>query len=309
MSANIGPINAAVPTPLTMAKELDTKSTRRLCEHCRQIGLDGIFILGSMGEGRLLSEKARQNMVAAVQEELAGHLTVFASASDATAEGMRVRALQNASMGVDYVILTLPEDGTAADGIRHICKIADTCSVACGYYEVPSVTGKALTFNQLQQLLAHPNIKVFKDSSNNALIAQAITDRHLRPEGVALLDGVEFHTTYSAGLGYDGILHGGGALTARRIRRIWQLMQAGNIDEAMTLDRKNSLFLASIYDRLATSYRATIGQKYALTILGVFAHDTVLLEQELDPAARSNIAAVIRRDYDELFAHVGAEAG
>ena len=301
MPPRIGPINAALPTPLLPDQRLDETSARRLFAHCRRINLDGVFVLGSMGEGSLLTDRARERLVAIAHEELSGKITVLAGASDSSAVRMHERAVRYGALGADYVIFTIPLNVSIDRGIDELHKIASASMLPCGYYEVPAVTGRALSFSQLQRLVAHPNIHVFKDSSNNALHAQGIAAGLLRSANVTILDGVEFRTAFSASLGYDGVLHGGGAMTARRVRRIWELALVGNYREAIELDRINSLFLAAVYDRFLTSARATIGQKSVLKLLQVCDHETVILDQTLDGEARTRIEAALKSHHDELF--------
>ena len=59
MELRIGPINAATPTPLLNDGGFDHAGTVRLCRRWSDIGLDGVLILGSMGEGILLPEEVR----------------------------------------------------------------------------------------------------------------------------------------------------------------------------------------------------------------------------------------------------------
>jgi dihydrodipicolinate synthase/N-acetylneuraminate lyase len=129
-----------------------------------------------------------------------------------------------------------------------------------------------------------------KDSTANPLTAYGITSRDLRPDGVALLDGCEYRTAFSQAIGYDGVLHGGGVLTGRRVREIWQLAAAGRLREAIELDRENSLFLAGVYNRFSRPLQNTVGQKYALHLLGVLDRAVVELEQSLDENSRQRIA-------------------
>ena len=118
--------------------------------------------------------------------------------------------------------------------------------------------------------------------------------------GVALLDGVEYRTAFSRALGYGGVLHGGGALTGRRVRAIWDSAGAGNLAAALALDRQNALFLAGVYTRFSRPLQNTIRQKYALKLLGVLDHETTLVEQHLDEGSKSRIAAIVESHRDWL---------
>ncbi|HUS08668.1 MAG TPA: dihydrodipicolinate synthase family protein [Bryobacteraceae bacterium] len=292
----IGPINAATPTPLGANGIFDEQSARRLCRRWIDLKLDGVFVLGSMGEGALLSDATRRAFLGTALEVCAGRLTIFAGAADLSYSRMRERALEYAAMGAPCIVLCAPPEvspGRAADDVR---RTADACPVPCAYYEVPDRTGIALTLNEILSVLAHPNIVALKDSTANPLISQGIAAEGLRPTGVTLLDGCEYRTAFSQALGYDGVLHGGGVLTGRRVRAIWDLARSGKLREAIALDRENSLFLASVYNRFSRPLQNTIGQKYALKLLGVLEQANVEVEQSLDDASRRRIAQALDAD-------------
>jgi dihydrodipicolinate synthase/N-acetylneuraminate lyase len=257
------------------------------------LGLDGVLLLGSMGEGPLLPESVRCAFVEIALAEVGERLTIFVSAADVSRERMRERALQYAGMGAHCVVLCLPPRVSLAKAMADVKTVADVCPVPCAYYEVPANTGIALTLHDLLDILKHGNIKVIKDSSENALIAQSLTSKEHRPKGIAILDGCEYRTAYSAALNYDGVLHGGGVLTGRWARDIWNKMKQGQVTEAFAQDREKALFLAAVYNRFARQLQNTMGQKYALKLLGVMDHETVVVDQTLDDASRRRIEAAI----------------
>jgi len=289
----IGPINAATPSPLTGDGSFDRESARRLCRRWRELGLNGVLIHGRTGAGLLLPESGRMDFVETALEEAGGNLTIFVSAADQTREPMRERALRYARMGPPCVVLCLTPGVPAQQAINNVKRVADACPVPCAYYEVPANTGIARSLDELRDLMSHPNICAIKDSSNNALPAQALTAPGYRFGGVKLLDGVEYRAAFSAALGYDGVIHGGGVLTGRRVCRIWESVQSGQFDEAMQLDRENSLCPGVIYSRLSSPLQNIVAQKYALTLLGVFATEGVLTDQRMDDEARNRVARAL----------------
>lgn len=296
MSFRIGPINAATPTPLLTDGSLDLASGKKLCRRWLDIGLDGVLILGSMGEGLLLSEEARTAFVELALEQAGDCLSIFASAADRCGDHMYHRALRYAAMGAHAIVLCAPVGTTAEEAVDQVLRVCDACPAACVYYEVPVVTGVTLNAEQISKILAHPNIHGFKDSTNNPLLTQYLTAPSQRKGGVKLLDGVEYRSSFSAALGYDGVIHGGGVITGRRVRCIWSKTQYGLTAEAQELDRANSLFLGSLYNRLAGPVQNIAGQKHALKLMGLFDHDRVLVDQVLDDASRQRIANVLEEN-------------
>ncbi len=292
MTRTIGPVNAAVPTPLTERGDLDRRAVRSLCQRCLDVALDGVFVIGSMGEGSSLPESVRDAFVALVLEELGERMTVFASAADSSRARMLERAKRYAAMGAHYVVLCLP-GSVAAAGVRDVLAVAEACPSPCGYYESPANTHSPLVLDEMLTIGAHENIYVIKDSSNSALIAQGITASGYRLPHVKVLDGVEYRTAQSAMLGYDGVLHGGGALTGRWIRSIWDAVMRGDLDQAVAMDRAKALFLASVYNRFSRPLQNVIGQKYALKLLGVFNSECVAMNQYLNDDDRRRISEAV----------------
>lgn len=292
----VGPINAATPTPLTPEGRLDHSSARRLARRWRDVGLDGVMILGSMGEGLRLCDKVRDAFVELATAEAGDKLIIFATAADVSRERMRERAIRYAAMGAHYIVLSLPPAMPARKAIHEVKAVADSCPIPCCYYEAPENTGTALVLEEIVEIVAHPNIRLMKDSSGNSLLAQAITSPAGRINGAQFFDGTEYRAAYSFALGYDGVLHGGGVLTGRLVREIWRRAVAGRMQEAMDLDRRNAIFLGGVYNRFSRPLQNVAGQKYALKLLGVLDHDAVLVDQRLDEASHRRIAAAVEEN-------------
>jgi 4-hydroxy-tetrahydrodipicolinate synthase len=296
MTLRIGPINAATPTPLLKDGSFDRKGAERLCRRWSCIGLDGVLVLGSMGEGMLLPEPVRTAFVECALEQAGDRLTVFASAADRTMEAMRERALRYASMGAPCIVLSAPVGVSPLEAVDQVKAVAEVCPVPCAYYEVPPVTLVDLTFCQINQILSHPNICAFKDSSNSALLAQALTAGQFRHDGVKVLDGVEYRAAYSQSLGYDGVIHGGGVMTGRGVRCIWSAAKDGQMQRALELDRRNSLFLGRVYNRLSGPVQNVAGQKFALKLMGLLSDERAMVDQPLNATAHDRIARALEEN-------------
>jgi dihydrodipicolinate synthase/N-acetylneuraminate lyase len=298
MALRIGPINAATPTPLTSDGSFDREGAERLCRRWSDVGLDGVLLLGSMGEGLLLPDQVRTAFVECALEQAGDSLTVFVSAADRTMEAMLERALRYASMGAPCIVLSAPVGVSPREAVDQVRAVAELCPVPCAYYEVPPVTSVTLNLCEITEILSHPNICAFKDSSNNALLAQALTSSQFRRDGVKLLDGVEYRAAYSQSLGYDGVIHGGGVMTGRGVRCTWSAAQEGEIQRAIQLDRRNSLFLGRIYNRLSGPVQNIAGQKFALKLMGLFSHERAMVDQPLNGAAHDRIAGALAENQE-----------
>ena len=300
MKLRIGAINAATPTPLNKNGDFDREAAVRLCQRWSDIELDGVLLLGSMGEGLLLPEQVRTAFVECALAEAGDQLTIFVSAADRTYEAMRERALRYASMGAPCIVLAAPTRVSPREAVDQVLAVAEVCPVPCAYYEVPAVTGVSLNLQEVSEILSHRNICALKDSSNNALLAQALTSPEFPRNGLKLLDGIEYRVSYSAALGYDGVIHGGGVMTGRGVRCIWAAAKAGETNRAMKLDRLNSLCLGGIYNRFSGPVQNIAGQKFALKLMGVFSDERAMVDQPLDEAAHRRIARVLEENREWL---------
>jgi len=296
MRPRFGTVNAATPTPLrpgSAGPALDRASGKRLCRRWLDVGLDGVLLLGTMGEGHVLSDAVRNAWLELALEEVGDRLTLFVGTADTSRARMMERALRYAKMGAHCVVLCTTPGASPRRCVEDVLAVAEACPAPCAYYEAPFLSGTALVLDEVLEILAHPNIVACKDSSNSAPLAQGLTSEGRRPKGVFLMDGCEYRTPFSAWLGYDGVLHGGGALTGRRVREIWRRAEQRDVAEAMRLEREKALFLAEIYHHFDRPLQPAIGQKFALKCLGVFDHETVALPQTLDEAARARVRAAV----------------
>jgi dihydrodipicolinate synthase/N-acetylneuraminate lyase len=289
----LGAINAASPTPLNAVGNCDLEATRSLCRRWRELPLDGVLLLGSMGEGPLLADRTRDSFLDCALTETNGALTLFVSVADLSRQRMIERARRYAAMGARWIVITATPGQSVARAAADIRSVADASPVPCIYYDVPVNTGVSFNLDDLLALAAHPNIRGIKDSTGNALLAQALTSPAHRPPGFMLLDGTEYRTAHSAALGYDGVIHGGGVLTARAVRRVWDLAGEGHWKEAFCLDRENSLFLATVYNRFSRPLQNIAGQKYALQLLNVFRSADCSVDQAVDDSSRTRIAQAV----------------
>jgi dihydrodipicolinate synthase/N-acetylneuraminate lyase len=246
-----------------------------------------------MGEGPYLSDAARNEFIELALQEAGDKVTLFACAGDTSRARMMERALRYAAMGAHCIVLYLAPKTPADKAIDDLLAVAEACPAPCAYYETPANTGTPLVVEELSRILSHENIHVCKDSSNNALISQALTSKSYRPTNCKLLHGNEYCATATHLAGYDGVLHGGAVLTGAWMREVRRLLDEGSYVEAQELDRQKALFTGQIYNRFSRPLQNTIGQKYALKLLGILDHETVIIPQTLDDASHERIRIAV----------------
>ena len=77
---NISEIKGVIPallTPFTMEEELDEKGLRALISHLIGEGVHGLYLVGSTGEGFLMSQEERKKAVEIAMDEVKGRIPVI----------------------------------------------------------------------------------------------------------------------------------------------------------------------------------------------------------------------------------------
>ena len=70
-------VNPILPTPFLADGSLDIPSLRRLIDYQKSVGVNGVAILGFMGEAHKLSEAERRTVIKTVAEQSAGALDIW----------------------------------------------------------------------------------------------------------------------------------------------------------------------------------------------------------------------------------------
>lgn len=95
-------------TPLTNEKEVDKKSFQSICRYLIDSGLNGLFPLGTNGEGILLSIKERKEAAEIVVSEVGRGIPVVIQCGASSIEDTAELAKHAASIGADGVGIMAP---------------------------------------------------------------------------------------------------------------------------------------------------------------------------------------------------------
>jgi dihydrodipicolinate synthase/N-acetylneuraminate lyase len=160
---------AAVVTPLRDGgEELDEQAFEPLVAFLADNGLDGIFALGTTGEGLLLSVEERRRAATLFIEANAGRLTVVAHCGAQTTADTVALAGHAAEQGADAVAAVAPPYyGFDEDELtRHFTAAAAACApVPFFLYEIAARSGYAIPLTVVERLREDvPNLAGLKVS-------------------------------------------------------------------------------------------------------------------------------------------------
>ncbi|MFW6155717.1 MAG: dihydrodipicolinate synthase family protein, partial [Armatimonadota bacterium] len=207
------PLWSATPTPLTDDLQIDLVSTRRLVDHQLRLGVDGLFILGSCGEGPWLPREQQRTFIREVCEYNAGRMTIGAQVTDNSASRIIENARIAAEQGADVAIMAAPwklMGPLAKDRLRDLYLDAiEGSPLPMGIYDLGERDTTFVPLEVLSEALRHPKVVALKDSSGSEERCEAVLEiRAERPE-LRVMSGNEFDLPTYLGTGYDGLVLGG----------------------------------------------------------------------------------------------------
>jgi 4-hydroxy-tetrahydrodipicolinate synthase len=182
---------AAMVTPLKEGGAVvDAAAARELAVWLAEKGVDGLFVLGTTGEGLLLDADERTSIVAEAVRGLAGEARVIAHCGAVTtAESVRL-AIAAESAGADAIAAMAPpfypldERGL----VDHLAAVATATDLPFLVYQLPGATGHDITPAMVEEVGTRAeNLAGIKDTTKSL-------DRlreYIALEGLSVLVGAE----------------------------------------------------------------------------------------------------------------------
>ena len=288
---------SAMSTPLTLDGRVDADALEKLVEHQVKLGLKGLFIGGTAGEGPFLADAERARLAKLTVKFAAGRMPVAVQVTDNSAERMIENLDRYQDEGIDIAVVAPPffQLNATQDFLYDIyCKVMDACQIPVGLYNLGKNTRTLVPPETLARLLENPKVVLVKDSSSEEAYEQVILRAKAARKGtLAALCGDEFNSVHYMRNGYDGVLFGGGCFNGAYACEMHRLVRAGKPDEAQQLQEHLNEVLYKVFGgKELTCWLA--GQKELMVRLGVFNTAKTLLNYKLNDECSKAIDEVVR---------------
>jgi 4-hydroxy-tetrahydrodipicolinate synthase len=294
---------SATPTPFTHRMQLDKVAVKRLVEHHVRLGVNGLFICGTCGEGPWMPDRERREMVRAVVAAARGRLVIAAQVTDNSAARILDNMRAAAEDGADLAVIAPPLfllNATPANVAALYSEAIRGCPLPVGVYDRGKYSAVPVTSEALRQIYAEPKVVLIKDSSTDPeRMKLALAARAARPT-LRLLNGDEFACAQYLQAGYDGLLLGGGIFNGKLAGMILEAVRAGRDAEADRLQRRMNRLMWDVYGgKKITCWMS--GLKHLLVEMGLFQTTRNFLNYPLTPGCQRAIAKALVREKDVLF--------
>lgn len=259
----LGKLLTAMVTPFKENGEVDYDQAKKLALALLDSGSDGVVVVGTTGESPTTLHEEDLRLFSEIKSVVGDRGSVIAgTGSNSTAEAVEATR-QAEKVGVDACLLVVPYyNKPPQEGLyQHFKTIADSTSLPCILYNVPSRTITSLAGETVVRLSEIDNIVGIKEASGNMEQVCHIVD-NTSPD-FTVWSGNDNDTFAMLTLGAYGVISVASHLVGKQIKQMIELAAAGKTAEAAIIHKKllplvNALFVIS----------NPIPLKYALNQIG-----------------------------------------
>ena len=302
MTTRLTGIVPPMVTPLLDRDQLDVAGLERLLEHILAGGVNGLFILGTTGEGPSLSYRLRRELIERVCRQVAGRVPVLVGITDtAFVESVQI-ARQAEVSGATALVLAppyyLPEAQPELQ--EYLDHLVPELPLPLFLYNMPSLTKVSFELPTIQRALQDQRIIGFKDSSGDLSYFEEVAELIKARPDWSLLIGPEEKLLKSLQMGGDGGVSGGANLYPKLYVKVVTAYRAGDLAEAEAWQRAIQQVSDSFYRIGKYSSSIIKGIKCALACQGIC--DDFMAEpfHRFRPAEREVVQARLQAMAGEL---------
>jgi dihydrodipicolinate synthase/N-acetylneuraminate lyase len=235
MKVNWTGVYPAATTQFRQDQSLDVPATLNHVEAMIQAGIDGLIMLGTVGENCSLEATEKREVLRATVKHVRGRIPVLSGVAEYTT-GVACKFAADAQSAGANGLMVLPAmvyKSDARETIAHFRAVAAASDLPILCYNNPVSYGVDITPTMFEELADEPKLVAIKESSENV---RRITDlKNLLGDRYLLFCGVDDLILESAILGADGWVSGLVNAFPKENRLLWDLIKAKRWDEARAI--------------------------------------------------------------------------
>lgn len=227
----------AATTQFRSDQSLDLKATLAHLDQLLAAGIDGLIMLGTVGENCSLEPAEKLEVLRATVDHVAGRVPVLTGVAEYTTAMACRYAAEAERIGVAglMVLPCMVYKSDARETMAHFRTVAAASGLPIMVYNNPVSYHVDITPEMFCELADEPRLVAIKESSENVRritdLVNACGDRYV------LFGGVDDLALESQLLGAQGWVSGLVNAFPRESRRMWDLGAAGKWDEAREIYR------------------------------------------------------------------------
>ena len=223
-----------VPTPFDETGRICRASIEALAEFLVQKGVDGVAVLGVMGEGQKLDELEKKQVIELFRQALPANIQLVAGVRAAGTELARRAAAEAVYLGADAILLG-PPPVQSDEAIFSYCKqVASTINVPIILHDYPAATNILLSVELTSRMFREIEKVQYLKLEDPPTGPKMDKLRRLIGEDLAVFSALGgMYIFEELDRGAVGIMTG--FAYPELLVKIYQLYCQGDIDQAMTV--------------------------------------------------------------------------
>lgn len=291
----LGRLLTAMVTPFNKEGAVDYEQAKKLALALLGSGSDGVVLAATTGESPTLVREEEARLFTEVKSAVAGRGTIIAyTGSNSTAEA--VAATKTAEkIGVDACLLVVPYyNKPTQEGLyQHFKTVADSTSLPCILYNVPSRTVTSLSADTTIRLSHIDNVIGVKEASGNlGQISRIISEAR---KDFLVWSGNDSDTFPILALGGYGTISVASHLVGKQIKEMIDSAIAGKMEKAASIHHR----LLPLIDVLFIVSNP-VPVKYALNHIGFYVGKPRLPLVEPDEKSAAIIKEMLKKHKIDL---------
>lgn len=232
-------IMSALLTPFDREGNVNTAVLSDMIEWELSRGLSGFYILGSTGEGLLMSEEERCCVAEAIVRQVKGRAPVVIHVGSLTTRAACALARHAAEIGADAVSSIPPfYYNVGPDGVKqYYTEVAAASGLPFYIYNIPATTGVTMAMDLVRDLIETvPNLRGMKYTGYDMYLLRKIIE--LDGGRFNVLSGADEIMVSAQAMGADGAIGTTENLLPRLFVDAYAAFRSGNVKAAEELQAK-----------------------------------------------------------------------
>lgn len=232
--AEIKGIIPPILTPMNEDESINEQELRNQVNRQIEAGVHGLFPFGTNGEGYILSEAEKEQVLGIVVNETKGRVPVYAGTGCISTKDTIRQSLMAKSVGADILSIITPSFAAASQNelYEHYKTVAKAVDMPIVLYNIPARTGNALAPATVGKLSKIDNIVGAKDSSGNFDNMLQYIEQTRDRSDFAVLSGNDSLILWNLLAGGTGGIAGCANVYPKVMASIYNFFQAGDIENA-----------------------------------------------------------------------------
>jgi 4-hydroxy-tetrahydrodipicolinate synthase len=213
-------------------KRVDERALRKHIDSMLEANVHIVAVCGGTGEFPFLAEAEKRQIAEIAARHIAGRCKLIVQTSAIRTEEAIENSKHAESVGADALLILPPYfEGPGEAGVRwHYEQIGTAIKIPIMVYNIPQFSGFDITPEVFARLREIDTVRYIKDSTSNMLRIEQLV-----ASGADVFNGCDYLNLYGLMAGAAGCFWGGANAMPAEAVRLYDLFQAGNLGEALSL--------------------------------------------------------------------------